>query len=312
MIDLTCSNDIPKNVTAVAMGLFDGLHRGHSAVISTAVEIARENQNVSPALFTFNTGTVISKGENGVDSILSHELKYELIEKAGIEYIYSPDFMSIKNLSATEFAERILRGALNARYVICGEDFRLGKGASTDASDLEIICNRIGLKLYIIPSVKDEDGNKISSTSIREYIKSGDIEKANKLLGYRYQLKMPVVYGNQLGRTIDFPTINQHIPERQVIPAFGVYASEVEIEGNIYSGLTNIGIKPTVQNLNTPLAETYIIGYNGMLYGKVIRLSLISFIRPEIKFESLNELSVQIRKDISSLNDTLNDTVKTD
>ncbi len=297
VIDLTGTNNTPENSTTVAIGLFDGLHHGHKAVIQKAVQTAKKSNNLSPAVFTFETDTVISKGESGIDCILSGELKRELIADMGIKYIYSPDFMNFRNLSADEFVELVLYDKLFAKYICCGEDFRFGKGASADINVLDKLCKKKGIEVITIKDVTESSGKRISSTMIRDMIKCGDIAKANMLLGYHYQIKMPVAYGKQLGRTIEFPTINQYFPQKQVVPRFGVYASLVELNGKIYKGLTNVGVKPTVQDSDLPLCETYIYGFDGNIYGEMVRLSLIEFIRPEKKFDSLTELSQQINED---------------
>lgn len=297
--------DVPKNKTAVAVGLFDGLHIGHKRVIGTAVKISEENINISPAVFTFETHSVTTKG-GSIKQILSDELKHEFLDDLCVEYLFSPDFNYIRDLSPIEFVEKVLCGKLNAAYVVCGVDFRFGKGASADASVLKAFCNALGIEVFVISDVTEKNGKRISSTMIRTLISDGEIDTVNSLLGYNYQIKMPVAHGKKLGRTIDFPTINQYFPEYQVIPKFGVYASVIEYNGLFFKGITNVGIKPTVQDSNTPLAETYIMGFDGDLYGKIVRLSLISFVRPEKKFADITELSLQIHEDIKAVEAILN------
>ncbi|MGN0675392.1 MAG: riboflavin biosynthesis protein RibF [Oscillospiraceae bacterium] len=301
MVDLTGTNDVPKNFTAVAMGLFDGLHYGHRTVIRYAIDIAEQNPGTDPAVFTFDTASVTSKGAGGVECILSRDMKFELIEALGVRYIYSPDFMNFKNLTGEEFVELVICDKLSAKFVICGEDFRFGKGAECGVKELDRLCRKQGVKLYVVPPVRENKGERISSTMIRELIRDGKIETANMLLGSQFTLKLPVAYGKQLGRTIDFPTINQYLPKRQIAPKYGVYASKTEVCGRIYKSVTNIGVKPTVGS-DAPLAETYIIGYNGEeLYGETAKVSLISFIRPEMKFSGIDELKRQIAEDTAAV-----------
>ncbi len=303
-IDLTGTNEVPKHKTSVAVGLFDGLHCGHRAVIKQAVDIAGRYNCVEPAVFTFETDTVTSKGSGGIDCILSKELKHEFMERLGIRYIYSPDFMNFKNLTAEEFVTLVLCDKLSAEYVISGEDFRFGAGASSGVSELIRLCKKRGIEVIIVPPVM-QDGLKISSTIIREHIRSGEIKAANRLLGYQFQFKLPVTYGNRIGRTINFPTINQYLPKRQLVPKYGVYASRVKYNGRFYSAITNIGIKPTVGSNNMPLAETHIMNFNDNLYGETVTILLIDFIRPERKFGSIEELSEQIKLDIQAANKIL-------
>lgn len=297
MVDLTGTNDVPKGCTAVAMGLFDGLHYGHRTVIRYAIDIAEQNAGIYPAIFTFDTASVTSKGAGGVECILSRDMKFELMDELGVRYIYSPDFMNFKDLSGEDFAELVLCGKLSAKFAVCGEDFRFGKGAQCGVAELDKLCRKHGIRLYVVPPVTELNGIRISSTMIRGLIRDGDIETANMLLGSHFSFKLPVAYGRQLGRTLDFPTINQYLPKRQVMPKFGVYASKTDIGGRVYRSITNIGVKPTVGS-DAPLAETYIIGFDGSdLYGETVKVSLISFIRPEMKFDGVEELKNRIALD---------------
>lgn len=300
MIDLTGTNAVPQSGTAVAMGLFDGLHYGHRAVIGRSAEIAERNPGIVPAVFTFDTLSVTSKG-GGVECILSREMKFELMENMGVRYVYSPDFMNFRDLSGEDFAELVLCGKMSAKFVTCGDDFRFGKGAKCGTDELDRLCRRHGIGLCVVPSVTEKNGVRISSTVIRELIKSGEIERANRLLGSCFTFKLPIACGRQLGRTLDFPTINQYLPKRQVMPKFGVYATKTEVGGQIYKSVTNIGIKPTVGS-EAPLAETYIIGFRGgELYGETAKISLISFIRPEMKFDGIDALKAQIARDTQAV-----------
>lgn len=297
MVDLTGTNNVPKGNTAVAMGLFDGIHHGHRTVIKRAAEAAESFPGTEPAVFTFDTATVTSKGEQGVEYIFSREMKLDIIGGLGVRYIYSPDFMNFKNLSGEEFVQLVLCDKLSAKFAVCGEDFRFGKNASCGTAELDRLCRKQGIELITVPAVQEKDGKRISSTMIRELIKNGDIGTANELLGSKFTFKLPVAYGRQLGREMNFPTINQYIPRRQVIPKFGVYASKTEVGGMLYKSVTNVGIKPTVGS-DAPLAETYIIDFpGGDIYGEIVKVSLVSFVRPEMKFSGIDELKAQIAKD---------------
>ncbi|MDE5992697.1 MAG: riboflavin biosynthesis protein RibF, partial [Oscillospiraceae bacterium] len=245
MIDLTGTNNVPDGGAVVAMGLFDGLHYGHRTVIRYAVDIAGRFPGTSPAVFTFDTASVTSKGDGGVDYILSREMKFELLEKLGVKYVYSPDFSNFKDLDGDEFVQLVLCDKFSAKCAVCGEDFRFGKGAKWGVKELDSICRKHGIKLYSVPKVTENFGERISSTMIRGLIREGNIERANLLMGSGFALKLPVAYGRQLGRTMDFPTINQYLPKRQIVPKYGVYASRTEVCGGIYKSVTNIGVKPT-------------------------------------------------------------------
>lgn len=298
MIDLTGTNNVPDGGAVVAMGLFDGLHYGHRTVIRYAVEIAGRIPGTSPAVFTFDTVSVTSKGDGGVDYILSREMKFELLESLGVKYVYSPDFSNFKDLDGERFVQLVLCDKFFAKCAVCGEDFRFGKGAKWGVKELDVLCKKRGIKLYSVPKVTENCGERISSTMIRGLIREGKIELANMLLGSGFALKLPVAYGRKLGRTLDFPTINQYFPKRQIVPKYGVYASRTEVCGGIYKSVTNIGVKPTVGS-DAPLAETYIIDYSGdELYGETAKVTLTAFIRPERKFGSVDELKAQIAEDV--------------
>ncbi len=296
MTDLTGTNNVPKGSTAVAMGLFDGVHHGHRAVIGRAVEAAKGLSGTEPAVFTFDTPTVTSKGTSGVEYIFSREMKFDLISGLGVKYIYSPDFMNFKDLSGEEFVGLVLCGKLSAEFAVCGEDFRFGKNACCGVTELDRMCRKRGIKLITVSEIS-EDGRKISSTEIRELIKAGEIKKANKLLGSEFSFRLPVAYGRHLGHKLNFPTINQYLSGSQVKPKFGVYASKTDINGHIYGSVTNVGIKPTVGS-EAPLAETYIMDFSGGdLYGETVKVSLADFIRPEMKFSGIDGLKARIAED---------------
>lgn len=293
--NITFSNTSPTTKTAVALGVFDGIHKGHQDVINCA--ISYKDTGLSSAVFTFNTKTVTTKGNGHIDMLLSDELKLEMLENMGVDYIFSPEFSVLKNLTAHEFVKEIIHKKLNASVAICGENFRFGKGAFSGSDELSSICRDLGIATIILPHTFS-DGKAISSTDIRKHIINGEIALANKKLGYDFYFKLPVVHGNMIGRTLDFPTINQYFQAGQVIPRFGVYASVTEIEGKAYPSISNIGIKPTIGGESFPLAETFIINFKGDLYEKVIKVSLKQFIRPEQKFEDLNELKATIKNDL--------------
>ncbi|MDY4587243.1 MAG: riboflavin biosynthesis protein RibF [Oscillospiraceae bacterium] len=292
MIDITNRGRAAEK-TAVALGYFDGLHLGHVGVISAALS----QQGLKPAVFTFNCDTTLPKFR-GPEDIISFENKCELMERLGVQYIYAPDFAEVCTLTDEEFVKNILIDRLNAGYACCGRNFRFGKGGSGTPERLAEIGAKYGMRAGVVPDVC-LDGQIISSTRIREHIRRGEIEQANRLLGYDLWYRLPVVRGNEIGRTINFPTINQIIPDTNIIPRHGVYKSYVEIDGKQYHGVTNIGIKPTVvrHDGTGTVMETHIIGYSGDLYGQNIAVALVRFIRPEVKFPGLEELKQQIARD---------------
>lgn len=286
----------PDKGTVCALGLFDGVHRGHRLIINTAAALAKEFGAAS-AVFTFKTDTMTSKGHDGrIEMILDDKEKRRHFEDMGIDLLYSPDFEELKDMSAEDFVREILAGLLGCKAVVCGSDYRFGKGAEGDHSTLELYGRIYGIDVRVCDklSYKDEE---VSSTVIRKCIRTGQIEKANELLGYIFGLRLKVERGRQLGRTWNFPTINQLIPEGQIMPKFGVYATRVLIDGEERFGVTNIGVKPTLKAHDAPLAETYILNFDGDLYDREIEILLDRFIRPEKGFENIDALRTQIAKD---------------
>lgn len=294
MIDITYGAPCPEK-TAVALGYFDGLHLGHMVVIEEALT----QRDLKPAVFTFNCDTTLPKFQSPED-IISFENKRELLSKAGVEYLFAPDFAKVCTLTDEDFVRKILHETLNAGFACCGRNFRFGLGGHGTPERLETIGAKYGISVRIVEDVC-LDGKMISSTHIRELIRNGEIEQANRLLGYEWQFKLPVVHGNELGRQLSFPTINQILPETNVTPRFGVYKSYVLVHGRNCRGITNIGIRPTVGGGGV-VCETHILNFEGDLYGENIAVSLCKFIRPERKFDGLEELKAQIAKDIKAAN----------
>ena len=284
--------------TAVALGMFDGVHIGHRAVFERAESF--EKCGTEAAVFTFDTGSLDTKHGRSYRYIVPNKVKLDMIRRAGIKNILCADFVRLKDLEAEEFAKLILAEKMNAEVVVCGPDFRFGKGAGCGVRDLERLGLKYGFKVSTVsPVVKD--GDVVSSSKIRSLLSEGSIKKANEFLGYNYTITQSVMDGKHIGRTIDFPTVNQFFDEGQLIPAYGVYASETVIDGKAYRAVTNIGVKPTVTDECVPLAETHIIGYSGNLYGQVLEISLSEYLRGERKFDSLGALKTQIAKDTETV-----------
>ncbi|MGN0696061.1 MAG: tRNA pseudouridine(55) synthase TruB [Oscillospiraceae bacterium] len=294
-----------KGGYAVALGIFDGVHRGHRSVIGETVRLAEE-LDLKAAVFTFRTDSVSEGGKVLRRScLMSEEEKEFRIRDIGAEYIFSPPFSELKDMSAEDFVRIVLRNRMGAKAVVCGEDFRCGRGASCDAVQLYELCRKYGITLKTVPPVPDENGEKISSGRIRKLIAEGDISEAARLMGTGYVFRSKVINGRRLGRTLGFPTINQHIPRYMQLPRFGVYAARVEISGRSYDGLANVGVKPTVTDSGDILCETYIFDFDEDIYGLDVRTELLKFIREERKFSSKQELKAQVLSDIDKIKQEL-------
>ena len=270
--------------TSVALGFFDGLHIAHRRVIDRVLN--KDNSCV----MTFKTEGFSDK------TLMSDETKLEMLESLGVRFVVFLDFIEVKDLSPESFVREILVEKLNAEFVACGYNFRFGKNAQGSARDLLKICGEFGIKTEIVDEF-DSGGNAVSTTRIKSLLKEGKVKEASTLLGYRYFIEDTVIHGRKLGREYDFPTANQRMKKGRFTPKFGVYASRVTADGKTYIGVTNIGVKPTVSDEKTVLCETYLQGYNGDLYGKIIRVELVEFIREEKKFTDVSALFEQIKSD---------------
>lgn len=297
--------DIPvlNEPSAVALGLFDGVHRGHRAVIKKAVSCAPA---LTPVVFTFTFDDPDQITKPHYAAILSDTRKREIFASLGVQAVVEPPFSSFRELSPEDFFQRILREKLNAKAVFCGGDYRFGKNAAGDAALMERFCKEAGIRFETVPSETEGD-EPISSTRIRQLLRDGKPEESALLLGERYAIDFPVVHGRQLGRKMGYPTINQLYPSGSLLPKFGVYATLASIDGNDYPGVTNVGIKPTIAGGDTPSAETYLMGYSGDLYGRPVKLSFVSFLRPEKKFASVDELFTQIAADAETARNRLSE-----
>ena len=284
----------PQRGTALALGFFDGVHRGHWAVIDAAVRCAAQEE-LMPCVFTFTTGNRIPQSKAGYTWLATQQEKEALLRNRGIEGIFSPEFEEIRSLTPQQFVADLLVGQLKAKVLCCGEDFHFGKNAAAGVADLIEICGPLGVQVQVVSAVVEE-GITISSTVIRRLITQGEVAKAARLLGRPFGFSQQVVQGKHLGRTLGFPTINQRLPQGMTIPAPGVYATLIHVDGQVYPGVTNIGPQPTVGG-EEPLAETYIIGYSGDLYGQWVRLELVEWLRPIARFDSVEQLREQISED---------------
>ncbi len=278
--------------SSVALGYFDGVHRGHAAVISEAVQCAKENGYI-PAVFTLlQSPRTILKGEKS-KNIITLDEKLGILESMGVELVYLIDFAGIKDITAEEFVRDIIYGCFNARHAACGFNYHFGAGAKGHGFELGEMCRKYNIGVFARQRIT-MGGSPISSTRIRECIIRGDIPSANEMLGRLYGFRLPVVHGRQLGRKLGTPTINQEFPQGLVLPLFGVYAASVYVDGKEYYGVTNIGIKPTVGS-DQPLMETWIPDYcGGELYGKTVDIRLLENIREERKFSDIDALKEEI------------------
>ncbi len=286
---MKCYQDLqtPEGELAAALGSFDGLHLGHRQVIGNTLSAP----GLRPAVITFQQNPSFSLQKKPVPLLTTNEQKLALLEEMGVEVVYLLPFDRIRDMEPEDFVEALYR-VCRIRALSCGFNFRFGKNGRGDAGLLKELCREKGIELSVTPPVSVA-GETVSSTRIRACLEQGDVQQAGQLLGRPFGYDFEVTHGRQLGRTWGTPTINQPFPQGYVLPRFGVYASLVEVEGQKYYGVTNIGVKPTVGS-DCALSETWIPEFSGDLYGKKVPVELLDFIRPERKFDSLDQLKNEI------------------
>ncbi len=286
---MKCYQDLqtPEGELAAALGSFDGLHLGHRQVIGNTLSVP----GLRPAVITFQQNPSVSLQKKPVPLLTTNEQKLALLKEMGVEVVYLLPFDRIRDMEPEDFVEALYR-VCRVRALSCGFNFRFGKNGRGDAGLLKELCREKGISLSVTPPVSVA-GETVSSTRIRACLEQGDVQQAGQLLGRPFGYDFEVTHGRQLGRTWGTPTINQPFPAGYVLPRFGVYASLVEVEGQKYYGVTNIGVKPTVGS-DCALSETWIPEFSGDLYGKKVPVELLDFIRPERKFDSLDQLKNEI------------------
>jgi riboflavin kinase/FMN adenylyltransferase len=295
--DKEASSEIDKKA-AVALGNFDGFHIGHMMLIEKIKQYASlDPENRASCVWTFSEHSAnILSSDFSVPYITSKDEKAELAKMQNIDYLIFQDFNYVRYLSPEEFIEKVIVEYLGAGLAVCGYDYRFGQNGEGSAEFLKESLEKKNIETVIIPPVVCE-GQAVSSSFIRTLVKIGDMPRVKRFLGRPFSIKFPVVYGNQTGRKIGVPTINQLFPEGHIIPACGIYACTCEIGEKTYKAVTNIGLRPTVGGdfLNS---ETHIIDFEGDLYGESIKVNFHQKFRDEIKFANLGKLKEQIQKDI--------------
>lgn len=285
-----------KEPSAVTLGKFDGVHTGHQKLISIVKEKAKVN-NVLAVAFTFDRIPLSICPQNFQHFITTNTERKRIMEEYGLDVeVEYPFTESLMNTEPEEFIKHIIIGKLNAKYVVVGTDYRFGKNRLGNVDMLIKKGPEYGFETIVVEKEKYQD-REISSTYVREELKLGHMETANMLLGRPYSVYGIVAKGNQLGRTIDIPTVNIYPSESKLLPPNGVYASVTEFEGKKYYGVTNVGTKPTVSDNFEISVETNIFDFDRDIYGKSINVSLMHFLRPEMKFESIEALQKQMKSD---------------
>ena len=278
----------------VAIGNFDGVHQGHKKILSLLSKKAKALGGKSLVItFEPNPKLFFNKQENFLLTTLEEKIK--IIQDLFLidTILILPFDDELKNLSAKDFIEKFLIEKINIKFLIIGANFRFGKNQE---GDIDLLRDYLNENVYAIDLAKISE-HICSSSAIKKFLKEGQIDLANNLLGYRYFIKDIIVEGNQLATKIGFPTINIK-NSMKILPKFGVYYVSVIIDNKKLYGVANIGVRPTITQDNQPLLEVHILDFNANLYGQKVKVEFIKFIREEKKFESLDKLVYQIGRDV--------------
>lgn len=280
----------------VALGTFDGLHRGHLDVIGTAKQEA-EHTGAKLAVFTFSNHPLewINPAHVPV-ALVTPAVKLQLLENLGVDVLIDIPFNQlVADLLPQQFLERL--SALNYSCLVVGENFTYGQRGVGNVYTLAASAQAMGFKL-IVRKLVSNNGTIVSSTEIRRLITAGEVQQAAKMLGRSYSISGIVAHGNERGRLLGYPTANLELVDAHVaIPLGGVYAVRAYVDGGVYGGMANIGKNPTFGDVEKPRLETNIFGFSGDIYGKTLAIEFVQRIRGEVKFAGIDALKAQLAQD---------------
>lgn len=286
-----------NNKTVVTLGTFDGVHKGHQAILDRLVNLSKLEGLDSLVLTFFPHPRLVVASENEVKLLNTIDERTELLEKKNINhFVIHPFDQEFANLTPEEFVKKILVDQFKIQKIIIGHDHKFGKNRAADFNDLKNFGQQYGFEVEEI-SAQLVDEVSVSSTKIRNALIDGNVELANEYLGYQYSIQGEVQKGNQLGRTINFPTANIVVKEDyKLIPKIGVYAVNIIHDSTRYFGMMNIGMRPTI-NGTTKTIEVNIFNFDKDIYGDILKIEFVKKIREEQKFESFDHLKQQLYKD---------------
>lgn len=282
----------------VAIGNFDGVHRGHQAVLERALQEAAK-RGVPALVLTFvpHPRTVF-KPDVPLFTLTPPPMKARLLADLGFDAVVEQPFTrDFAQIDAELFVKQMLSGDLGVSHVVTGFDFHFGKDRQGGPAFLMETGKRYGFGVTLVDSFRDEGAEIVSSSRIRNLLSQGDVAEAAGLLGYRYTVEAEIGHGSQLGRTLSFPTANMALPETNELK-YGVYAVRFRrADGTLHDGVASFGRRPTVTSNGAPLLETFVFDFTGDLYWQTCRVSLFAYLRGEEKFDGLDALVAQIKRD---------------
>lgn len=292
MNKITYNNSINISKSAVALGKFEGLHNGHMILIDRIISLSKDN-NLNSVLFAIDMNS---------DKVLNtNEERENILTKKGIDYLVECKFSKeFAEMTPEEFVKQVLIANLNVAYVVVGTDFRFGHKRMGDVNLLIEYGQKYGFEVIPVEKLSVND-IIVSSSYIKSMLEAGNVSDIEKYSGRKYSISGIVFHGKMIGRTIGYPTINLIADDKKIIPAVGVYETLVEFDGETYKGVTNIGTNPTVSSGNNITIETNIIDFDGDLYDKRVTIYFVRHIRNQKKFNSIDELKIQITRDKESV-----------
>jgi riboflavin kinase/FMN adenylyltransferase len=291
------STDFNLKNSAVTLGKFDGLHQGHRLLIDEVLSL--KSKGYTSVMFTFLYHPYNLISENEIKLIYTEEEKLQKLKASGLDVLISYPFsQETKNIEPEDFIREILVDKLDAKVIVVGSDFRFGKNRRGNVDMLKSMENKYGFRVISFEKKRWRD-TVISSSTIRHELEKGNMEEANAMLGEPFNIHGKVLHGRKIGRTLGMPTTNLTPAQSKLLPPCGVYTSRTIIDGISYPGMTNIGYKPTVGAEKYKGVETYIYDFDKDLYGQEVDVELLSYERPEIKFDSLEDLKRRMDEDLA-------------
>jgi len=282
--------------SVVVLGNFDGVHKGHQKLVAKAVSLAKE-MNCESVVFTFDELPLnVIAGSIVVKNIQNTDEKIEILKSLGVDYLVCVPFDTyMRSMSPEDFTNDILAHDLKCKMAVCGFNYSFGNMGAGNPAVLQCFGKRYGFDVYVMDEY-DIDGVLVSSTNIRQFLENGDVEKYAEFTGRNYTIEGKVITGNRLGNRMGFPTANLNLTPDMAHPGNGVYITHTYIGDKRYNSITNVGHKPTVGEYGKN-AETHIFDFNEDIYGDFLKVEFVKMLRPEHKFDSIEELTAQIAKD---------------
>ena len=300
VIDLhTMRESSPPPFSVICLGNFDGVHIGHQRLMQTVkektAELSERFDGIAGGVCFFRSPPANFFAKDPPPQLMTFQQKLSVFAALGMDFAFVTDFEELRSASPEAFVTETLKDAFHCVFSVCGFNFHFGKNASGTADDLVRLMD--GNAAVVAPV--QNGGTLVSSSRIRQLLAEGSVEHAASLLGRPYFIEAEVLHGKALGRKLGIPTINQQFPEQIAIPKHGIYVSKTHVNGVSYPSVSNIGIRPSVDDGYHVNCETHVLGWNSELYGQTVKVEFLKQIRDELRFDSLEELRAKIQSDIS-------------